>query len=213
MQKKPTQEFILSFDAFLFDLDGTLLQGSDRHYEKCVRAVGQQFGIADIAVTRGMSLRVFLHRNFPEFSEEKTEKFIQAYREIIPKIERDVSFFPDAQKFLDFTDRNHIPKALVTNCSDNELRETRKHIDLDQIFPELIYSNGIIACKPAPDMFLKAAENLGKQPKNCLVFEDSTSGIAAAKTAGMTVIALDRHGDLGDFSGADFLISSFVEIL
>jgi beta-phosphoglucomutase-like phosphatase (HAD superfamily) len=203
-----------NFSTFLFDLDGTLLHGSDHHYTECVRRVGEEkFGIENIVVSRGMSLRTFLYRNFPEFSPEKTEDFIDEYRKMIPLVSRDVSFFEDAEKFLAFSKKSQKKIALVTNCSDHELRETRKHIDLESIFPEIIFSNGILPSKPAPDMYLKAAENLCSHPKNCLVFEDSLSGISAGKSANMKVVALNRTGDICKKSGADFIIESFSDIL
>lgn len=204
------QKFLSQFDAIFFDLDGTLLTGSDAHYEECVRRVGaEKFNIPHIKVHRGMSLRKFLYQEFPEFSAQKTEDFIEEYRKMIPRVPRKVSLFPDAQKIIDLVDTLHIPRVLVTNCSEHELRESRKFLDMDTLFPEIIFSNGIIASKPAPDMYLRAAEIYTKQPKHCLVFEDSLPGIAAGKTAGMTVVALDRHGDLGKNAGADYIIPNF----
>ena len=207
-------DFLDQFSALFFDLDGTLLQGSDDHYEQCVRKVGEQFGIPNITVTRGMSLRKFLHHNFPErcLSHKKEdenfeENFIEAYRKMIPQIPRNASFFPDAEKILEYT--QHKKRVLVTNCSKHELTATRKFLDIDSYFPEIIFSNGIIPSKPSPDMYLKAAEISQVSPKNCLVFEDSLAGISAGKSAGMTVIALDRHHDLGENSGADYIISDF----
>lgn len=202
------------FDTFLFDLDGTLLKGSDDHYEECVRRVGaEKFGISDIKVSRGMSLRTFLHVQFPEFSQEKTEQFIEEYRKIIPLIERKVEFFDDAKKILQYAKTHHKKRALVTNCSEYELKETRKYINLDEIFSEIIFSNGVISPKPAPDMYYKAAENLSQHPKHCLVFEDSLPGISAGKSANMTVVALNRNGDIPFSSGADYSIKSFEELL
>lgn len=61
--------------------------------------------------------------------------------------------------------------------------------------------------KPAPDVYLYAAQQLGVQPEACLVFEDSRAGVQAAKAAGMTVIAVPSPLTRSlDFSQADFMI-------
>jgi HAD superfamily hydrolase (TIGR01509 family) len=62
--------------------------------------------------------------------------------------------------------------------------------------------------KPAPDIFLKAAENLGVLPEECLVVEDAVSGVAAGKTAGAKVLALTTSFPAEDLSAADWIVSS-----
>ncbi len=158
-KNKIPEKFLDNFSAFFFDLDGTLIQGSDNHYEQCVKIVGEKFGIQNLQVTRGMSLRKFLHKTFPErcIEEEKfEERFINEYREMIPQIPRISKLFPDTKKILEYTKNKK--RVLVTNCSIHELTATRKFIDIDSYFSEIIFSNGIIQSKPSPDMYLKAAE-------------------------------------------------------
>jgi pseudouridine-5'-monophosphatase len=68
--------------------------------------------------------------------------------------------------------------------------------------------------KPAPDIFLLAAADLGAQPSGCLVVEDSPAGVEAALRAGMQVIALpDAAMEPGVFAGADLVIGGFDEIV
>jgi beta-phosphoglucomutase len=68
--------------------------------------------------------------------------------------------------------------------------------DIDKI----VFDDWEIAGKPAPDMFLKAAENIGVNPINCIVFEDSVTGIAAAKNAGIgKVIIIDPNAEKSKF--------------
>jgi pseudouridine-5'-monophosphatase len=67
--------------------------------------------------------------------------------------------------------------------------------------------------KPAPDIFLCVADALGAQPPGCLVFEDSLAGVAAARAAGMQVVArVDRHFDLECFREADLAVRSYAEL-
>jgi beta-phosphoglucomutase-like phosphatase (HAD superfamily) len=66
--------------------------------------------------------------------------------------------------------------------------------------------------KPAPDIFLYAAAQLGAPPARCLVLEDSPRGIAAARRAGMKVIGLATTHDRAMLAGADRVVSAFAEI-
>jgi putative hydrolase of the HAD superfamily len=66
--------------------------------------------------------------------------------------------------------------------------------------------------KPAPDLFLLAAERLGVEPAHCVAFEDSPNGVAAARAAGMAVVAVPGPMTAGlDLSAADLVVPSLVE--
>jgi pseudouridine-5'-monophosphatase len=70
----------------------------------------------------------------------------------------------------------------------------------------------VLAGKPAPDIFLVAASELGADPESCVVFEDSPAGVVAALAAGMQVVALpDPHMDPSRYAGAHFVASGFAE--
>ena len=68
--------------------------------------------------------------------------------------------------------------------------------------------------KPAPEVFLLAAERLGVPPTSCLVLEDSVAGVAAARAAGMRVIAVPTRevADAAGFGGADLVLGSLEEL-
>ena len=65
--------------------------------------------------------------------------------------------------------------------------------------------------KPAPDIYLKVAEELGVEPKNCLVFEDIPNGIKAGKAAGMTVIAIKDKASLNEIDEIKELADDYIE--
>ena len=66
--------------------------------------------------------------------------------------------------------------------------------------------------KPAPDIYLLACERLGVAPSEALALEDSVSGIAAAKAAGLTCIAVPQYAEI-DASAADRVVASLEELL
>ena len=72
---------------------------------------------------------------------------------------------------------------------------------------------GVKRTKPAPDLFLLAAERAGVAPTECLVIEDSMHGVHGAKAAGMTVVAVPNRITLGqDFGAADHVADSVASI-
>ena len=87
-----------------------------------------------------------------------------------------------------------------------------KWFDVDKI----VYSNGKIPGKPAPDIFLIAAGKIGLNPKDCVVFEDAIAGINAAKAAGIgKIIAVDSIEPIEfyrDIDGLSGIITSFDEV-
>jgi beta-phosphoglucomutase-like phosphatase (HAD superfamily) len=66
--------------------------------------------------------------------------------------------------------------------------------------------------KPHPEIYLKAAKLLSVNPRDCLAFEDSASGIKSAKSAGMTVVAVDTNKRPEALKEADYIVSGFDEI-
>lgn len=94
-----------------------------------------------------------------------------------------------------------VRKASVSICVASQgphekMAVTLKAAGLDQIFSGKIFSSVDVADpKPAPDLFLHAAKNCGVSPKNCLVIEDSHTGVTAALAAGMRVIYLNASGE------------------
>jgi len=91
------------------------------------------------------------------------------------------------------------PLALVTGSSREEAGQALRVLGLEDAFPVLLAAEDYPRGKPAPDGFLAAARALGVAPGRCVVLEDSAAGIAAARAAGMTVIAVRA----GNFAGHD----------
>lgn len=81
-----------------------------------------------------------------------------------------------------------LPKAIASSGSREGLERKLRRTGLWDLFVPHIYSADHVAqAKPAPDLFLLAAQALGMPPQDCLVLEDSLHGVIAAKAAGMTV--------------------------
>ena len=83
---------------------------------------------------------------------------------------------------------------------------------MTDVFDVIVTSDDVERAKPAPDIYLLACERLGVEPADAVALEDSASGIAAAKAAGLTVIGVPQFAET-DVSAADRVIDSLEELL
>ena len=99
-----------------------------------------------------------------------------------------------------------LPKAVASSSTRDALGEKLRKTALWDLFAPHIYSaDHVMHAKPAPDLFLHAAEALRIAPSACLVLEDSTNGVAAARAAGMRVWGFSGGGHMDDALGARLL--------
>lgn len=97
-------------------------------------------------------------------------------------------------------------KAVASSSTSEQLKRKLGKLDLWDLFAPHIYSADHVAhAKPAPDLFLHAARELGVGPSNCLVLEDSVNGVKAARAAGMRVWGFLGGGHIDESCGARLL--------
>jgi beta-phosphoglucomutase-like phosphatase (HAD superfamily) len=93
----------------------------------------------------------------------------------------------------------YVPRCIASSSSPGRLRLCLDVLELAEAFGENVFSAEMVARgKPAPDLFLLAAERIGVAPADCVVIEDSTGGVRAGVAAGMTVIGLCAGAHLRD---------------
>jgi beta-phosphoglucomutase-like phosphatase (HAD superfamily) len=94
-----------------------------------------------------------------------------------------------------------IPMAVASGGARHVIEATLRHQPFSDHFDTLVTRDDVDRGKPAPDIFLRAAELLGAHPSRCTVYEDSDEGIEAAHAAGMTVIDVRPHTGIRPRSG------------
>ncbi len=121
---------------------------------------------------------------------------------------------PGVEKILQFLHSKGTPIALASSSYPDVIEIVLEKTGLRKYFNVVIDSKMAGASKPEPDIFLLAAKKLNIQPEKCMVIEDSTNGIKAARTAGMKVIAFAGPGaEFQDQTLADWIIKDFEEII
>ena len=95
---------------------------------------------------------------------------------------------PGLFELLDFLDRHGIPRAVATSSSTSWAERLLAEVGVLQRVDAIVGGEQVAAGKPAPDIFLRAAERLGQPASDCVVLEDSGPGLRAAAAAGMKAI-------------------------
>lgn len=103
----------------------------------------------------------------------------------------------------------HIPYAIATSSRKPYLGYLLSLLELTGSFETIVSAEDVKHGKPDPEVFLTAAEKIKRQPKHCIVFEDTHSGIEAAHRAGMKVIALSTTHQASDLTDADRIYPDF----
>lgn len=180
------------FAAFLFDMDGTILD-SIAVANRIWSGWAQRHGL-DVAAILAALHGVRAIETVTRFAPAGVDPQIEA--EAITRAEIDavdgIVEIPGAARFL-----RQLPNdrwAVVTSAP-RALALRRIAAAGLPLPPLLVSAEDVGAGKPAPDGFLAAAEALGVIPADCLAWEDSPAGIAAAETAGMKVVVVDAHAN------------------
>ena len=140
------------------------------------------------------------------------------YRNMCLQNPEEFKLAPNAVEFLDFLKENNIPRTIATMSEWCNVEFYIKEFNLAKWFDldKIVYSNGKIPGKPAPDIYQIAAKNLGLNPCECIVIEDALSGIEAAEKAGIgNIIAIASREPVDfykDVKGVSQIITDFNQI-
>jgi len=149
-----------------------------------------------------------------QLSEQKET----VYRELCLAEGDDFKLSPGAVDLLDFLVANQIPRTIATASGKSNVDFFIDHLDLEKWFEpdRIVYDDGLKKGKPAPDFFQQAASNVDRKPQQCVVVEDSRSGITAALAAEIgAIFALGptaRHDDLAMRVGINQVIEDLTQL-
>ena len=207
----------MSIKGFLFDFDGTLFFNSEFHLIATGRVFEKYYGVPapdEETMTNKIFGRtnktIVLEHIDPNADEEKVKFFEdtkeQEYRNLCLECAEKLHLVDGAVELLDYLKDNNIPCCMATGAPISNVNFYREQFGIDRWFGngQLLYADGSFPGKPAPDIYIMAAKQLGLDPSECVVFEDGTSGIIAAHDAGCggIVAVYDERFELPDSTKA-----------
>ncbi|MEV7597066.1 HAD family phosphatase [Kitasatospora sp. NPDC089797] len=179
--------------ALLFDWDGTLVDSQDANF----RAMGAALAPHGLGLDQdwfdartGLSSADMIQALAAETGARLTapvEDLVAARdRHFLANADR-IRVHPQVAEVA-MAYHGTLPLAVASGGARRIIETTMRHLSLEWLFTALVTRDEVDRGKPAPDIFLRAAEALRTAPADCLVYEDSDEGIEAARTAGMAVI-------------------------
>ncbi len=200
--------------AVIFDLDG-LLVDSEPSWRRAHQVVLGRRGFTvtedDVRHMAGKGTLVIVElwrERFHGWNAQDNEQVCQEiFEEVAADTMRNGTALPGAQELVKKLFDQHIPMAVASSSPLFLIKTTLEKLGIAEFIPILHSGVDEAHPKPGPDVYLSAARSLGVAPGECLVFEDSPTGIASAKAAGMRCIAVPEPGrDAALFYQADSII-------
>lgn len=199
----------MRYKAALFDLDGVIVD-TESIYTDFWDDIDRRYptGVDNFArVIKGNTLARILETYFDEDLRDEILVLLKEQEESMR-----YRLFDGVSDFLDRLIENGIPKAIVTSSNDRKMSKLFRQIpELRPKFEAIITDAMVERSKPDPQGYLIAAEKLGVDPSDCVVFEDSFAGLEAGRRAGAYVVALATTNPRESlYEKADEVIDSFI---
>jgi beta-phosphoglucomutase len=203
--------------AFLFDMDGVIIDSNPFH-KIALKQFCLQHG-HDLTEEKlrekiyGRTNKDWIPNIFGpltveqvrQYADEKEALFRELYQHDIKPLKGLIGFLRQAAQL-------NIPQAIATSAPRANVDFTLAHTHTGEFFQAILDESFVNKGKPNPEIYLKTAAALGANPANCVVFEDSFSGVEAGKAAGCKVVGLTTTHTAEELSMTDVCISDFDEL-
>ena len=204
--------------AIIFDMDGVIVD-SNPYHRIALRRFCEKHGhhLSD----EYMKTKIFGRTNADwlqelfqdkidekqilEFEEEKESMFREIFDPYIKPVNGLISF-------LNLLRNNRIPRAIATSAPSSNVDFILNKTGIAEFFQIIIHGNMVENSKPHPEIYLKTTHAIGYPPKQCLVIEDSLSGMESAINAGCKVIALTTTHPREELRAAQLVIDDFEQL-
>ena len=205
--------------AVIFDMDGVILD-SEIHWKKAELSLFNKIVANWTKDDQHKIVGLSIHDTYRLLANDfgltiGRDDFLERVMGVASDVYRNkANLMPDFLEFIKNIKSKNIPTALASSSLRRWIDLAIGRFSLKDYFDYIISSEDVDGKgKPAPDIYLFAAQRLGIDPKECLVIEDSRNGVVSAKSAGMYCVGL-RNGfnEKQDLSTADREIEGFIKI-
>ncbi|MBV8821866.1 MAG: HAD family phosphatase [Ktedonobacteraceae bacterium] len=202
--------------AVIWDLDGVIIDSGDEHrqaWQRLAREEGVPLSDAQFWATFGQRNDAIIAQLWGPLPQQQVQELADRkesyFREIIG---RTVTALPGSLELMSALQAAGYKQGLGSSTPIANLNLISEVLGLDRYLSVLVSGETVPRGKPAPDLFLKVAEQLGVAPTHCLVIEDAVAGVQAAHAAGMRCIAVAGDRDLPGLRAAELMVKSLTEV-
>lgn len=196
----------------IFDWDGVVINSSSHHeesWERLAREVAKPLPQGHFIRGFGMK-NEFIIPELLDWTHDTAEierislRKEELYREVVK--ERGLAPLPGVKEWLQRLKEAGIPRVVGSSTHRLNIETSLEIIQLHEYFDAIVSAEDVTHGKPAPDVFLKAAAKIEREPQYCVVFEDAHVGIQAAHNAGMKAVGVATTHRLSELGKADFAV-------
>lgn len=207
-------------NAIIFDMDGVIVDSeplNDSHTTQSLLDLGADLVSRPLQTRRGMNSRETWELLKAEYElEHEVEYLVQRgrlrYMEFLDTLE-EIPIVDGVRELLSALKSAKYRIGLASSANPKRIAFFLDKLGLTDMFEVTVAGDDVKKGKPAPDCYLLAAKKLGVKPQDCVVIEDATFGVRAAKAAGMKCLGFAGlpHNDQ-DLSEADVIITDFYKL-
>jgi beta-phosphoglucomutase family hydrolase len=198
----------------IFDMDGVIVHSNPAHKKaiqnfckKHNQDVSQKFLENRLY---GRTNKEWIPELFGQISDDRLKELAdekeQMFRDMFSPEDNIVE---GIHEFLDKLEENNIPMAVATSAPGENADYILSRLYITDYFDIVLDSSHVKTGKPDPEVYLKTAKALGKEPANCIVFEDSVSGVAAGRKAGASVVGVTTTHSKEELAPCSLVIENF----
>lgn len=202
--------------AIIWDLDGVIIDSADEHrraWQRLAREENVKFTDEDFWATFGKRNNDILAITWspltPKQAQELGNRKETYFRDLIRQT---AAPLPGSMELMRSLHEAGYLQALASSAPIENIQLISEVLGLERYLTALISGETVPLGKPAPDIFLKAAQALHIEPSYCLVIEDAVAGVEAAHAAGMRCIVVAGNRDLPGLRKADLMVKTLLEV-
>ncbi|MDA0194879.1 MAG: HAD family phosphatase [Bacteroidetes bacterium] len=204
--------------AVIFDMDGVLVDNNPVHVETWkIYADRLEFELTPEKIKNDLYGRTnadafrrlynpdLTDRQCAKLSQEKEALYREIYKETIHPVDGLIDFLSEIKEMF-------VPMVIATSAIPENVEFVTKMLGIADYFQFVINETHVTKGKPDPEVYLITVEKLGLPAKNCVVIEDSLSGVQAGISAGCKVVGLTTSHSAIELAHTDKVINDFTEI-
>jgi HAD superfamily hydrolase (TIGR01509 family) len=202
----------------IFDWDGVIVNSSHAHEESWERLAVETCHVLPanhFSQSFGMKNEVIIPELLgwtrdPQAIAQLSLRKEELYRMIVK--ERGLTLLPGVKPFLEALNRAGVRRAIASSTHLLNIETALHLLGHNGYFHAVLTAEDVARGKPHPEPFLLAAQRLGAEPSRCIVFEDAHVGVAAARAAGMKVVAVTTTHPAATLGDADLVLARLDEV-
>lgn len=202
----------------IFDSDGVIVDSEQQSLTAFRQAIAEQgifippeevwqwCGLTDESIIKGLEEKYNRKIDLQQFTRRKFDIYFKL-------AEKELRLFPGVIELLDKLEKANIPYALASSGPREKINFNLKKVGLLDRFKVIVSGEDVVESKPAPYIYLRAAELINRAPEECVVIEDSPNGLLGANRAGMVTIGLrTTFKDDSILRDADCILDSLEQV-